>query len=118
MDSTTSLNAHGGASASPLPVTPENLETALADSTGALQLPLAVSQWEKNSREAFRVSLTEYKGKALVDCRIFYLGDDGEYKPSPKGISATLNHLPALADGICKALAIARHQGLVEGGET
>jgi Transcriptional Coactivator p15 (PC4) len=115
MDSTTSLKAHGGASALPLPVAPENLETALVDSAGALQLPLTVSQWEKNSREVFRVSLTEYKDKALVDCRIFYLGDDGAYKPSPKGISATLNHLPALADGICKLLAIARRHGLVEG---
>jgi Transcriptional Coactivator p15 (PC4) len=116
MDSQTSIIDRGGASAPPLPQIPENPKTAPSDSLGALQLPLTVAQWEKNSREAIRVSLTEYKSKALVDCRIFYQANDGEYRPSPKGISATLNHLPALADAMRKALAKAKAHGLLQEG--
>jgi Transcriptional Coactivator p15 (PC4) len=82
-----------------------------------IAFPHTVAEWQKNSREAFRVSLPEYKGKALVDCRVFYLADDDTMRPSPKGISAALIHLPALAKGIADALDFARRAGLVEGGE-
>ncbi len=116
MDSQTSNIDRGGASALPLPVAAENAKTAPKDSTGALQLPLTISQWEKNNREAFRVSLVEHKGKALVDSRNFHQADNGEYWPSPKGLGATLNHLPALADAMAKASAKAKAHGLLQKG--
>lgn len=44
-----------------------------------------VAEFEKNSREVVRVSLTEYKGQDLLDVRAFYQ-DGGEWKPG-KGLA-------------------------------
>ncbi|MFT4046953.1 MAG: transcriptional coactivator p15/PC4 family protein [Solimonas sp.] len=49
---------------------------------------------QKNAREVYRVQATEYKGHALVDVRVWYLADDGEYKPSAKGLSIKRDALP------------------------
>ena len=123
MTNTTSVtlnNIQEGAQAPSLPLTPANTENAphLSPAAGnAIALPHTVAEWQKNSRESFRVSLAEYKGKALVDCRVFYRADDRSLKPSPKGISAELKHLTAFAKGVADALEIARHHGLVEGGD-
>ena len=42
---------------------------------------------EKNSRESFVVSETEYKGNKYVDVRVFYKDTDGTLKPTRKGVS-------------------------------
>ena len=42
---------------------------------------------EKNSRESFVVSETEYKGSKYVDVRVFYKDTDGSLKPTRKGVS-------------------------------
>ena len=42
---------------------------------------------EKNSRESFVVSETEYKGNKYVDVRVFYKDIDGSLKPTRKGVS-------------------------------
>jgi len=41
----------------------------------------------KNSVELIRVIGTEYKGHQFVDVRVYYESEDGEYKPSKKGIA-------------------------------
>lgn len=44
-----------------------------------------VAEFDKNSRERVRVSLTEYKGVPLLDVRAFYQ-DGNEWKPG-KGVA-------------------------------
>jgi Transcriptional Coactivator p15 (PC4) len=82
-----------------------------------ISLPCVIAEWPKNARETIRISLSEYWGHAIVDCRQWYLGGDGELKPSPKGLTLALAHLPALAKGLADALKLACNAGLVEGGE-
>jgi len=41
---------------------------------------------QKNSREVIRIEESEYEGHKFVDCRIYY-DDNGEYRPTKKGIS-------------------------------
>ena len=95
----------------------ENAPQVTATAATAIELPLIVAEWQKNARESIRISLSEYQGRAIVDCRQWYLGKDGELKPSPKGLTLALAHLPALASGIADALALACRHGLVEGGD-
>ncbi len=42
---------------------------------------------EKNAREKIRISLTEFKGYDLVDLRVHYEDEEGNLKPTKKGIS-------------------------------
>ena len=46
-----------------------------------------IAQFEKNATEVVRVSLTEFRGHKLIDLRVYYTDDKGEYRPTKKGIS-------------------------------
>ncbi len=46
-----------------------------------------VHSFPKNPTEEIRASLSSYKGKQYLDLRVYYLGDDGDYHPSKKGIT-------------------------------
>jgi hypothetical protein len=46
-----------------------------------------IAQFEKNATEVIRVSLTEYRGRKLVDMRVYYSDDEGQYRPTKKGVS-------------------------------
>jgi predicted phosphoadenosine phosphosulfate sulfurtransferase len=46
-----------------------------------------IVQFEKNATEVVRVSLTEYRGHKLVDLRVYYSDDEGQYRPTKKGIA-------------------------------
>jgi hypothetical protein len=57
---------------------------------------------EKNSREKIRISLSEFKGKKLIDMRIWYVDKEGEYKPSKKGLSISIDKYDELKNAILK----------------
>jgi hypothetical protein len=41
----------------------------------------------KNKSEVIRIQLKEYEGHKLVDIRVWYEDENGEYKPTKKGVS-------------------------------
>jgi Transcriptional Coactivator p15 (PC4) len=53
-----------------------------------------IAQFEKNATEVVRVSLTEYRGRKLVDVRVHYTDDEGQYRPTKKGVSLSLEIYP------------------------
>ena len=55
---------------------------------------------EKNSRESFVVSETEYKGNKYVDVRVFYKDTDGTLKPTRKGVSIRRDQLDELVSAL------------------
>ena len=77
--------------------------------------PLTIASWPKNSRETLQVRLAEFKGQPVIDCRAWYPGSDGELKPGRGGLTLSTRHLPALADAMAKAVAIATASGLLTG---
>jgi hypothetical protein len=50
-----------------------------------------IAQFEKNATEVVRVSLSEYRGHKLFDVRVYYSDDEGQYKPTRKGVSLSVN---------------------------
>lgn len=46
-----------------------------------------IAEVEKNSKERIRISIEEYKSHKFIDCRAYYEGSDGEWKPTRKGIA-------------------------------
>lgn len=60
-----------------------------------------IASFEKNSMEEVRVSLTEFKGKDLIDIRVYYQPEDGEEKrPTKKGITISPEKFPELKKAI------------------
>lgn len=53
-----------------------------------------IAQFEKNATEVVRVSLTEYRKRKLVDVRVYYSDDEGQYRPTKKGVSLSLDVYP------------------------
>ncbi len=61
-----------------------------------------ISSFQKNPLEEVRVSLTVFKRKQYIDLRIYYKGDDGEYHPSRKGLTLSIDLLTDLEEAIHK----------------
>ena len=73
---------------------------------------------EKNSRESLVINQTEFKGVKLVDVRVFYKDENGDLKPTKKGVSVRLNQLDALIKALSEVSAAAREQEPAEENET
>lgn len=61
-----------------------------------------VYTFPKNPLEEVRASITVFKGKQYVDLRIYYKGDDGEYRPSKKGLTVSLDLFSELEQAVKK----------------
>lgn len=48
---------------------------------------MLIGEIQKNSTEKLKVSISEYKGFIFLDVRVHYEDDQGEYKPTKKGIT-------------------------------
>ena len=48
---------------------------------------MVISEIEKNLKEKIRVSIEEYRGTRFIDCRVYWEDDQGQWKPSKKGIA-------------------------------
>jgi hypothetical protein len=78
------------------------------------RFPVVIAEWPRNKREVVRVSLDEYQGRKIIDCRSWWYNDEDELKPGRSGLTLALKHLPNLAQGLADALARARALGFSE----
>ena len=62
-----------------------------------------IHSFPKNPLEEIRISLTVYKKKQYLDLRVYYKGDDGEYHPSKKGLTLSLDLMSDLEEAVRKA---------------
>jgi hypothetical protein len=61
-----------------------------------------IYEFQKNSGEKVVVQFTEYKGKRLLDIRVFYLSDDEQWKPTKKGLTLRRELIVELKQAIDK----------------
>ncbi|MDA2937165.1 transcriptional coactivator p15/PC4 family protein [Acidobacteria bacterium AH-259-A15] len=59
-----------------------------------------VYEFEKNGLEIVRCSLTQFKGHQLLDVRVFYQDDEGEWRPTRKGIALSTDLVDQLVEGV------------------
>ncbi|MCP4132760.1 MAG: hypothetical protein GY754_17475 [bacterium] len=62
---------------------------------------------QRNSREIIRIEVSEFKGKELINLRIWYSAMDNNtgdviYKPTQKGVALNISEFEELKDGIDK----------------
>ena len=57
-------------------------------------------QFEKNGDEIVRVSLNQFKGENYCEFRVFFRDDQGEWKPTKKGVCLSVELLDELLEAI------------------
>ena len=57
----------------------------------------------KNASERLRVDVKTYRGNTYIDIRVWYVTDDGDYRPSSKGVTLKPTMAPELLRGIALA---------------
>jgi hypothetical protein len=88
-----------------------------APKTAALAVPVPIAKFWKSARDHtkhVRVDLSEHKGLALVNVRIWQTGTDGIDRPTVQGVALIISKLPELARALAKAEAKARELGLLK----
>ncbi|MBN2802918.1 MAG: transcriptional coactivator p15/PC4 family protein [Deltaproteobacteria bacterium] len=54
----------------------------------------------RNQTEQVRVGVKEFKGKSYIDIRIYYMDDQGDWKPTKKGVSLSTEYIAELKDAV------------------
>ena len=62
-----------------------------------------IARIAKNPTEEVRVSLTSYRGHDLVDIRVFFQDEQGEWRPTKRGVSLSVDSFAELRDAVAKA---------------
>jgi len=73
-----------------------------------------IDEWPRGGSDVVRVSLTKYVGRDVIDVRTWWLDEDGERKPSTKGITLSVRYLPRLTQALKKARTRAATLGLLQ----
>ncbi len=60
----------------------------------------AVVRIRRRDHEEVRVVLNEYHGQQWLDIRLYFQTEDGEWRPTRKGVSLRLDKLPELLSGL------------------
>jgi len=61
---------------------------------------------EKNNTTRVQIEQSEYHGQIYVDIRLFYLDKQGEYKPTRKGLTLTIDKWQEIIQELARELNI------------
>ncbi len=64
---------------------------------------MIIGEIERGETEVVRVSTEEYKGRKYVDVRIYFENDQGEWKPTKKGVTIQPDKVEEFLELIKKA---------------
>jgi hypothetical protein len=79
----------------------EALNSVVAKSPTETEL---IAEWSLNARgDRLRVAIDFYHGKPILNCRRWWLGNDGELRPRKAGVSLSVKHLPRLIEALQSA---------------
>jgi hypothetical protein len=74
-----------------------------------------IAKLPKNARETIFLSVSEFKGRRLVDIRVHVPGDqDGEWVPTRKGVSLAVGLYPAFKQALTELEDALVDQGLLD----
>lgn len=72
-----------------------------------------VAKFEKNSREEIWVSLDDFRGRKIINIRVHYKGETGEWLPGKQGIAMSVERYRDLAQAILQLGERLQHDGLL-----
>ncbi|RQS00233.1 hypothetical protein DIE02_27755 [Burkholderia sp. Bp8991] len=62
-----------------------------------------IEEIQKNSRERLRITVDQFKGHEYIGIRIWFVGTDGQYRPSRSGVTLKPTLLPQLMQALGRA---------------
>ena len=68
----------------------------------------------KNGREQLRITLEEFRGRQIINLRVWYETEDGEHRPGKQGVALRIELLPHLRSAWETAELEARSLGLLK----
>jgi hypothetical protein len=77
-----------------------------------------VAKFEKNSREEVWVSLDDFRGRKIINIRVFYRSESGEWMPGKQGLAVGADRYRDLADAILKLGEKLKADGLLSSAKT
>jgi hypothetical protein len=61
-----------------------------------------VAQFEKNAKEEVRVSIDDFRGRKIINMRVYYRSDSGQRLPGKQGLALAVDRYRDLADAILR----------------
>lgn len=77
-----------------------------------------VAKFEKNSREEVWVSIDEFRGRKIINIRVHYKGETGEWLPGKQGLALSVERYRDLAEAILQLGEKLRSDGLIQTAKT
>ena len=72
-----------------------------------------IHSFQKNPEEEVRLTLREYKERQYLDLRLWYQpSNGGDYLPTKKGLTLSLEYLPELKKGFERASKVSAEMAL------
>ena len=72
-----------------------------------------IHRFQKNPEEEVRLSLREYKDRHYLDLRLWFQpSNGGDYRPTKKGLTLSVEFLPELKKGLDRAGKLATEMAL------
>jgi len=68
-------------------------------------MAVLIKDIQRNGNEIIRIEVSEFKGRELINIRIWYqtiIGGEVVYKPTQKGVTLNINEFSQLKEGIDK----------------
>ncbi len=62
-----------------------------------------IAELEKNQKEKIRVGIEEYRGTKFIDCRVYWEDEQGQWRPSKKGIALNRDCINLVIEALQKA---------------
>jgi hypothetical protein len=72
-----------------------------------------VAQFEKNSKEEVRVSIDDFRGRKIINIRVYYRSDRGQWLPGKQGLALAVDRYRDLADAVLRLGEALQAQGLL-----
>jgi elongation factor P hydroxylase len=71
-----------------------------------------IARFRKSESAEVRICLQGYKGRRVVDLRVWYVPDGGtDFVPTRKGVTVDVDRLPELVDAIREAARLSKGKG-------
>jgi hypothetical protein len=77
-----------------------------------------VAKFEKNSREEVWVSVDEFRGRKIINLRVHYRSETGDWLPGKQGVALSVDRYRDLAEAILKLGEKLRADGLLSSAKS
>lgn len=70
-------------------------------------------KFDKSSKEEVRASVEEFRGRPIVNIRVFYRDEAGEWKPGKQGLALSVDRYRDLASMVLEIGEELKRRGLI-----